>query len=115
MKLTELEPTFVGEYHGLGNPTTYRELPSVEGAQGVLFICPKCQKHSVLCWFKNPRNAPAVPNDAFPRPGRWTFSGDTFDVLSLEPSIDLSTITPENPADPSRCYWHGWVKNGEAT
>lgn len=119
MKLTDLEPTFVGDYHhGTDSPTdrtTYRELgPTVDGAQGVLFICPKCGNHSILCWFKNPRNAPPVPAEAFPRPGRWTFSGDTFDVLSLTPSVDLSTITPESPASPGRCYWHGFVTNGEA-
>lgn len=117
MKLIDLDPSFVGQYHAgtaREDPTTYRELDSVEGAQGVLFICPKCQQHSILCWFKNPRNAPPVPESAFPRPGRWTFSGDTFDVLTLEPSIDLSTITFDNPAGPDRCYWHGWVQNGEA-
>jgi hypothetical protein len=64
VKLTDLEPCFVGDYHqgtSSSDPTTYRQLPSVEGAQGVLFICPKCGNHSVLCWFLNPRNAPQVP------------------------------------------------------
>lgn len=118
MKLTELEARFVGGYHagsGPADPTTYRELDAVDGAQGVLFICPKCGSHSVLCWFNNPRKASIVPAEAFPKPGRWTFSGDTVETLTLEPSVDLSAITPDNPESPSRCYWHGWVKDGHAT
>jgi hypothetical protein len=96
------------------DPTTYRELDGVEGAQGVLFICPKCQSHSVLCWFKNPRNASSVPDSAFPKPGRWTFTGETVDTLTLSPSVDLSKIDAENPESQNRCYWHGWVENGIA-
>lgn len=110
MKLTELEAVFVGHY----TPASHRMLESVDGAQGVMFTCPKCGNHQVLCWFKNPRNALPVPDAAFPRPGRWTFTGDTFDVLTLDPSIDLSRIDGEHPAHPTRCYWHGWVKNGNA-
>jgi hypothetical protein len=118
MKLLDLEPQFVGRYHaasGPGDRTSYDVLTSVDGAQGILFICPKCGNHSVLCWFKNPRNAPPVPDTAFPRPGRWTFTGDTFDVISLQPSIDLSKVDAENPASPGRCYWHGYVTNGQAS
>jgi hypothetical protein len=115
VKLADLEPTFLGQYReDDGGRASYRQLDSVEGAQGVLFICPKCGNHSVLCWFVNPRNAPRVPDSAFPRPGRWTFSGDTFDVLTLTPSVDLSQVTDENPKHPSRCYWHGFLTNGEA-
>jgi hypothetical protein len=112
MRLAELEATFVGEYNAQGG---FRELPTVEGAQGLLFICPKCQNHSVLVWFKNPRNAPVVPIDALPKPGRWSFSGDTINTVSLVPSVDLSKIDTEHPASPCRCYWHGFVKDGDAT
>ena len=115
MKLVDLEPTFVGRYSD-GPPVTYQELGSnADGAQGLLFICPKCGNHSVLCWFNNPRNAPKVPDAAFPRPGRWTWNGGTFDVLTLTPSVDLSKIDTDNPAGPDRCYWHGNVTNGETT
>jgi hypothetical protein len=114
-KLIDLEPTFLGNYHvgtGPADPTSYHQLQSVDGAQGVMFTCPKCGDHQVLCWFTNPRNAPMVPPDAHPLPGRWSFSGDTFDVLTISPSIDLSRIDAKNPAHPSRCYWHGFVENG---
>lgn len=112
MKLFALEATFIGRYNH--DDRSHYHLPSVEGAQGLLFICPKCQNHSVICWFANPRNAPTVPDDAFPGPGRWTLAGDTIDTLSLHPSVDLSKINDKHPAHPGRCYWHGWVANGEA-
>lgn len=105
-KLIDLEPTFVGEYKQQPRES-YRELPSVDGAQGVLFICPLCGNHSVICWFTNPRNAPTVTADAYPRPGRWAFTGETLDALSLSPSIDLSRS--------DGCKWHGCIKEGVAT
>lgn len=116
MKLADLDPTFVGDF----SPATPAEREShrqlgaaVDGAQGIMFVCPKCGNHQILCWFKNPRNAPMVPADVKPGPGRWTFSGDTFDTLTLLPSVDLSTVTADNPRHPSRCYWHGFVTSGE--
>lgn len=116
MKLVDLEPTFVGGYvpAGLGRPESHHQLgANVDGAQGVMFVCPKCGSHQVLCWFKNPRNAAEVPAVTLPGPGRWMFSGETLDTLTLTPSVDLSAITPDNPPHPSRCYWHGFVTNGE--
>lgn len=109
MRLIDLEPKFVGNYHvNDAHQVCYNILDSVDGAQGVLFTCPKCGGHSILCWFKNPRNAPPVPADAFPKPGRWEFAGDTFDVLSLTPSVDLSV-------GGVGCLWHGHVTNGQCT
>ena len=114
MRLAELEGRFVGGYAQIASRVSHRELASVDGAQGVLFECPKCHGHQVLCWFKNPRNAPIVPADAKPGPGRWIFTGDSIDTLTLEPSVDLSKIDAEHPAHEGRCYWHGWVKSGNA-
>lgn len=114
MKLTDLDAVFVGMYQKT-LITSYQELRSVEGAQGVLFVCPKCQNHSILCWFKNPRNSQPVPEDAEPKPGRWTFTGDTIDTLTLTPSVDISKVDAQNPASETRCYWHGFIQNGDAT
>jgi hypothetical protein len=114
MKLSALDPSFIGGYKVENGHVMYCQLPSVDGAQGILFWCPECGKHAILCWFTNPRSAPRVPDDASPRPGRWSFSGDTFDTLTLSPSVDISRIDDDNPAHPGRCYWHGWVQNGEA-
>lgn len=103
-KLIDLEATFIGAYeheHG------WHERMAVDGAQGVQFICPKCGNHSIVCWFSNPRNAAPVPDAAFPRPGRWAFTGDTIETLTLHPSIDLSGS--------DGCKWHGSVKDGVAS
>lgn len=119
-KLLELDARFVGNYHaGTGtpaDPTSYQILAGVDGAQGVLFVCPRCGGHSVLCWFSTPRNAPPVPADASPKPGRWTFSGDSIESLTLQPSVDLSKDADGKPwpAGDGHCLWHGWVTNGEA-
>lgn len=118
MRLLELDAEFVGEY----TSKTHRQLESVDGAQGVMFQCPHCAQglkvggderrkwvegaHYVLCWFANPRNALKVPDDAFPLPGRWTFTGETLDTLTLNPSVHVT-----GPG----CGWHGWVKDGDAT
>lgn len=109
MKLTELEATFVARF----NPAdkSFWEQSEIGGAQGVMFVCPKCQGHSVLIWFKSPLNATMVPPDAFPKnEHRWEFSGTSIEDLSLFPSVDLSK-GEHSPAD---CLWHGWVKNGTA-
>lgn len=116
MKLSDLEATFVGKYSpasiddGKAISESYCELPTVEGAQGLLFICPKCGNHSILCWFKNPRNAPAVPIETYPKPGRWEFGGDEINSITLTPSVDLS----QGKNDKDSCLWHGFVKNGDA-
>lgn len=117
MKLTKENATFVGSYTEEGEEKTvsFREQVLVAEAQGILFECPKCAgSHQVLCWFSNPRNAPVVPATAFPRPGRWTFSGDTVETLTLTPSVDLSLVDADHPASDQRCYGHGFVTNGEA-
>lgn len=118
MKLSELDAKFVGDY----DERSFRFLDGVEGAQGVMFQCPLCAEgkprapdggvmgaHYVVCWFTNPRNAPKVPDDANPKPGRWTFSGETIDELSFV-GPNAASIQLEGG-----CNWHGFIRNGEAT
>lgn len=70
-------------------------------ADGVVFICPKCQNgHAVLCWFQDR----GVPADETPGPGRWVPSGTSLADLTLTPSISLG----------GDCGWHGFVRNGDA-
>lgn len=115
MRLDDLEATFIGEFKIIDGRTQWREIPSIDGAQGVVFICPKCQNESILVPFASPRGAPMIPIEAFPGiTHRWTFTGDSIGSLSIFPSIDLSVVSPTNPAHPGRCYFHGWVKNGGA-
>lgn len=129
MRLRDLDAEFVGEW----TEKSYRRLPSIEGAQGVLFQCPKCAQgkehgeeisladgemrghwkgaHYVLCWFTNPRNAPRVPDTAFPRPGRWTVVGNTIDDISFVPGPYSNSVLLTGTG----CQWHGYVTNGAAT
>lgn len=122
MRLSKLDTQFVGKWA----EKSYHRLPNVEGAQGLLFQCPKCAlgketgeedgrgfiigAHYVLCWFTNPRNAPKVPDNADPKPGRWTFTGNTIDDISFVPGPYSNSVLLLGG-----CNWHGFVTNGDAT
>ena len=115
MRLRSLDAEFVSQY----NPVTgshHRQGDQIDGAQGVLFLCPLCQKEMILCWFANPINAPRVPDSAYPRPGRWTASGNSVDNLTLSPSVNLDTHEAQTAEQQGYhpCKWHGWVRNGDA-
>lgn len=101
MKLTELEPQFTQ----IVSPGHFQDVATLEEAQGVMFECPKCGKHSVLAWFRDR----GVPADEVPGPGRWVASGSGYADLTLSPSINL-----ENPQHIG-CEWHGFITSGEAT
>jgi len=123
--LRDLDAQFVGHVVSDLQLRSYRRQGNqVEGAQGVLFQCPVCSvgleegtedgrhfyrgAHYVLVWFRNPRNAPNVPAEVWPKP-RWTFTGDTLDTLTLTPSINLI-----DDKGNTTC-WHGHVTNGQTT
>lgn len=81
-------------------------------AQGVMFLCPKCFKanngsigtHMVICWFVGR----GVPDDVFPKPGRWNPSGTGLhDLTFVGPGAFSVLLT-------SGCNWHGFVTNGDA-
>jgi hypothetical protein len=101
-KLTDLDAEFLTHESRDGREFLPHVLSLAE-AQGVMFECPACGKHSVLTWFKGR----GVPDTASPGPGRWAPSGTGLSDLTLSPSVDLSTSA-------SPCKWHGWVKNGDA-
>lgn len=97
-KLTELDATFVAwDGSASGN---FAEIPTIVGATGVMFDCPKCGGHSVLVWDRT------IPSNIDPGPGRWDMFGTDLEDLTINPSINLT-----GPG----CGWHGWVKNGDAT
>jgi hypothetical protein len=97
MKLTDLNPRW---YTAAGSPDIV----------GITFDCPCCPGHvsatrlGVL--FVEEIDRDGLPNDAhWTRPGvKWHRTGDTFETLSLTPSIDASKLG----------HWHGFVTNGEA-
>lgn len=98
MRLVDLNPYWVGSggegvSDSAGNPVPRRE--------GVAIICDcpcgKCGRR--LCVpFRNPlESGPAAPSG-------WTRSGDTFEDLTLDPSIKRT--------DPAGCMWHGFLRAG---
>jgi hypothetical protein len=97
-KLAQLEAAFVRLLNERGD---FQELPSMAGANGVMFDCPKCGAHSVLCWDRT------VAAGIAPGPGRWEMSGTSLHDLTLSPSVDLSRSG-------GACDWHGWVIDGDA-
>lgn len=118
VRLLELDAEFVG------NATTQsfrRQGDAIEGAQGVIFQCPKCAEgkehgeehgrrfvvgaHYVLCWFRNPQGAAPIPAAWYPKIARWEMFGSGLADLSLRPSVLLT-----GPG----CGWHGWITAGEA-
>lgn len=94
MRLTDLEGRLVAH-----TSTGFRDVDSLAEAQGVTFLCPCGEGHSVGVWFRDR----GVPDDATPGPGRWVVDPSSHDLatLTLTPSIAL------------RC-WHGFVTRGEA-
>ena len=113
MRLTELEPRWIADY----------DAPP-DAKQGVSFLCPCCKTTRIGAWFDTPvcGNPDADPvkfqhtramgeESALNHPewdthlGRvlWHRTGDTFETLSLSPSIDCSKWG----------HWHGYVTNGE--
>ena len=73
---------------------------SIEQADGVMFDCPVCERHSVICW------RPHVPLSIPPRPGRWEFAGSGFGDLTLHAGSS-SIYLPR-----TACQAHFWVRGG---
>lgn len=100
MKLIELDPRWIGEKGRNG--------------MGITFDCPCCNGETRIgVYFKNPVDGGAprtVEQRTFKdKNGKvkvqplWQRTGNTFDVLTLKPSINASEDK----------HWHGHVTNGE--
>lgn len=98
MKLRDLDAEFY-RYQPEGDAIFLPKVETLAEADGVCFVCPKCQTHSVIAWFVG-----KVPDSAEPGPGRWSPSGTGIDDLVLTPSINLDVHPNEGG-----CTWHGWV------
>lgn len=102
MRLVDLNPRFVG---GGGEGVSQADgtpAPLREGL-GVILTCP-CGTCDVELYvpFTNPLDG-GPPYEGHPT---WARSGETFDTLSLTPSI------LRNKAK-GGCGWHGYITNGE--
>lgn len=99
MKLADLNPEWVG-YGGEGVFQNGAPVPRRERV-GISFDCPCGCEHPVHVCFSNPVDGQGQVHKI-----AWERSGDTFENLTLTPSIQREF--------PARC-WHGHVTNGEVT
>jgi len=99
MQLTELHPKWVGVHNWCGNP---------HFRCGIVFDCPHCLKQRIAIFFTPPID-PDHEWDKFDRAElypdhpKWTRQGETFDTITLTPSIDVSQYE----------HWHGFIENGQ--
>lgn len=99
MKLTELSPRWIG----VGDALPRRRI-------GVTFDCPHCRETRLGVFFANPVDGGPAYVDLLPAPGvppivrhHWQRTGETFDALTLTPSVDASASG----------HWHGFITQGE--
>ena len=102
VEFSQLEPQYVTP-----TPDGFQTVDTIEAAQGVMFLCPKCYSidpesaHYILCW------SPSVPRNILPGPGRWAIEGTNFSDITLKAPSSSIAIS-------HGCMWHGFVQNGKA-
>lgn len=109
--LISLDPRWVGAGgEGITDTATGLPVPRREGV-GISFRCP-CGTHPrdddygtdrCIILFNNPTDG-GGKFDLTPKGHYWTRTGETFETLSLTPSIQRV----------GGCRWHGFITNGEA-
>lgn len=115
MKLTELEPRWAQDvlmnHAGKGQSN----FPPAGFVNAITFLCPHCLKQRLGVSFQPPFGPLdwLTPGQPIAGSGKvWTReSGETFEALTLSPSVDTSA----NPAGriDFEGHWHGHIKNGE--
>ncbi len=105
IRLSDLAPTWsvLFTHSVVGNVVEGR------AGMGITFLCPHCKTQPLGVWFANPIDGgPAAPDDLCRDSNgnivRWQRIGDTFETLTLVPSIDTS----------QHGHWHGYIRNGWA-
>jgi len=103
VKLTDLNPRWF-TVNVAGHPKRH--------GIGLTFDCPHCRKVRLCVAFKNPLDGkePVHISGGFDGVGHtdfgaeplWQRTGDTFETLTLWPSVDVS----------KHGHWHGFVTNG---
>ena len=80
---------------------------------GLTFLCPHCHKQRLGVRFNPPIDLGVkIPGWSFLWPTTdgpvWTRTGETFDTLTLSPSIDASGSRIDFEG-----HWHGFITNGQ--
>ncbi len=99
MRLIDLNPKWIGA--GGEGVTLADGSPAPERhGVGIVFDCPcGCGTRAMIEF--------TIATDGKPwRAGAWKRTGDTFDMLTLSPSIQR--------AEPDGCRWHGFIRDGKA-
>ena len=98
MRLTELAPRWAMDADiVIGG--VHRHYADRHG-MALTFECPHCRTCRLGVWFANPIDGLPPTDDA---KTLWQRTGESFDVLTLTPSIDAS----------NHGHWHGTIFNGE--
>ena len=97
-RLVDAEPAWVGE-RGAGG---------LREGVGVSFDCPIHEDCHLGAPFKNPLDGQGPPGWKALDGTQWTRSGDTFETLTLSPSIHMLG----EKDDPPGCQWHGFIRAG---
>lgn len=102
MKLVDMNPSWYSDRGGHG--------------QGLLFDCPvHGGEHKIGVPFENPIDGGPKTRRGQGKNGDkwWTRTGETFETLTLTPSLHMKDGDPDDPASPT--HWHGFVTNGSIT
>lgn len=104
MRLTEFEPRWF---------TVAHPADGVDLRIGLTFLCPHCRAIRLGIQFHPPIDPAGLIEKlqiSWPKAEKvWLRSGDTFETLTITPSIDVSmSATLEFDG-----HWHGHITNGE--
>lgn len=97
MKLTDLNPRWACDADiVIGGVNQHFEN---RHGMAISFECPHCRDCRLAVWFENPIDGLPPTDDA---EHLWRRDGDTFETLTLSPSIDASKVG----------HWHGFIRDG---
>lgn len=100
MRLSELNPRWALDADIVVGDRVVHDENRV--GMAVSFDCPHCCSTRLCVFFRNPIDG-KPPSDDYQN--LWQRTGETFETLSLTPSIDAS----------AHGHWHGFIENGEVT
>lgn len=98
MRLVDMQPKFLAIEKSNASRI---ETDVFAQAQGLMFLCPKCQAtsaHSIVCWFVGHE----VSDHEIPEGERWVATGSSYRDLTLVGIIALR----------GGCMWSGRIRHG---